>query len=222
MRADEKRSIAATEAGLHCPNAAGDVSFPENAERASQGSTCTNGTSSAPRVPARQITPELQLLALEVDAFVREMRAQRLRLDPSDLSPAQFARILNRTVGKRLPVAVAALLEDIERNLAESSFKDFADPEVLRGMALLSYYSLQAQAEPYRDPLAERLRRVPGYAFYSELRQNLGDARIQDFTQPRTWSIVYATASTTARLKLIEWLREYDEKHDASAAPPVS
>lgn len=224
MSAATERCIAITDAGVRCLSYAqtGSVHCPAHDTQPSHRSTQARGEAATPHRSNRPVTPEMQLLAQEVDAFVREMRARRLRLDAPELSPTQLAHLLNRTIGKRLPAGPAALLEDVERNLADASFADFADPDVLRGMALLTYYSLQAQAEPYRDPLAQRLQSVPGYSFLTQLRHNLGDATIQDFTQPGAWSIVWETAATSARLKLIELLHDYDEKHDSAAAPPLS
>lgn len=118
------------------------------------------------------LSPEWQMLVQEVEALVRELRAQRPNLHLEDLGPSDLVRLFNDAIGKRLPSLPAALFADLERNLADATFQDFADREVLRGLALLTYYSLQVQTEPLRGPVADRLKALPGYSFLLDLKRN--------------------------------------------------
>lgn len=177
-------------------------------EARSKGSSTSSGRTAL--LHSSRTQPDMDLLIQELDALIHELRVQIPEFEIDDVGPAHIVRLFNRSVGKRLPATQAALFEDLERNLDEATFADLVDPEVLRGMALLAYYSLQAQTAAIRAPVAGRIRSLPGFALMSDLRNNLSGTSLQDLADPDTWRGLWYIVTYTAQLKLQE-MRQGDD-----------
>ena len=153
----------------------------------------------------------MDLLIQEIDALIRELGAQLPGDEIRDIKPATVLRLFNQTIGRRLPRAQSSLFSDLERNLEDAGFADFVDPELLRGMAQLAYYSLQAQAATVRDPVIDRIMDFPGADLLAELRHNLSGTTVRDLVDPDTWKGLWYIAAYTVQTKLQE-LREWADE----------
>ena len=148
--------------------------------------------------------PEMELLKSELDSLIRELRVQIPDIQPDDVTPAYLMQLFNQSIGKHIPQQHSAFFIDLESNLDGAAFSDFTDPDVLQGFAMLTYYSAQAQADAWREPVIEALHRIPGSSVMLDIRNRLAEVTMQDLRNPANWKDAWRIASYGALLKTLE------------------
>ncbi len=154
------------------------------------------------------LAPEMELLMSELDGLNRELRAQIPDIQSDDVSPAYLVQLFNQSIGKYIPEQHSAFFIDLESNLEDATFSDFTDPDVLQGFAMLTYYSAQAQAETWREPVTEALQRIPGSSVILDIRSSLAEVTLQDLRNPASWKDAWQIASYGALLKTLELFQD--------------
>lgn len=150
------------------------------------------------------IAPETALLQREIESLVAELRALAPDLHGEDITPASLMHLFNASVGQHIRSQQLDFFIELEDNLQGSTFADFTDPDVLRGLAILTYYSIQAQVAVLREPLDAAVRRTPSLATLRELRADLAGLSLQDWLEPKNWLGMWQVATYGALLKTLE------------------
>ncbi len=165
-----------------------------------------NGNSSATygNLKSAAVAPEMLLLRSEIDDLIDEVRAQLASVDPQKLTPSLLVHKLNQTIGQRFSAGPIELLTELEGNLEGTTFSDFADRDVLQGICMLTYYSLQIHADSLRVPVQVLLGQVYGRSIVRDLRAGLAGASMQDLLASSKWKSVWQVTTYGALLKTID------------------
>ena len=155
--------------------------------------------------------PEMELLLHELESLKRELKAQIPEIDWSAVTPAQLMKLFNQTIGGRLPRTQVVLLEDIERNLEGVAISDFADPDVLRGLATLTYYNAQMQADTLREPLIDKLQKSSWYPVLCQMRNDLAGKSMQDVLDPDIWKGLWRITLYSAQRRTLALFQEDED-----------
>lgn len=209
---DSTRCKAVTKSGLRCKNMAmihsdychTHASLAQGAVRAEMATVNTytpaassvEGGAGGGHEPARtevvmrvggvQMTTDvgLDLLMHEVEQLATEVQRRFPSVITEPITPSTLVGFFNRSVGKYLPETPRELLKDVERNLEEATFRDFADPETWQGLWVMVSYTIQGQVAAALQVTGERLAGMPGVDMVVQIRASIEGAPVQNADDP--------------------------------------
>lgn len=214
---EDTRCKAVTKSGTRCKNMAmmhsdychTHASLAQNAARATRADAVTLTPAASPpsmevsagsvpepprnevvmRVGGIQLTTDvgLDLLMHEVEQLAIELQRRFPTVITEPITPSTLVGYFNRSVGKYLPETPRELLKDVERNLEEATFRDFADPETWQGLWAMVNYTIQGQLAVTQQATSERLAAVLGMEVVVQIRASLEGATVQDAVDPGAW-----------------------------------
>lgn len=139
------------------------------------------------------------LLLQELEALGRELKRC---MESAPMTPAQIVALFNSSVGRFAPEVPREVLRDLERNLEGSSFQDLVDPETLKGLWYVMWYSAQGASQATRERIMAQLSSLPGFEALSDLAGNLEGTSPSDLVDPATWKGFWYILSHTAQQQI--------------------
>jgi hypothetical protein len=157
-------------------------------------------------VVQRETDQQIEILLAELNALAKELqRSMPVHVPPPPpLTPAQLMELFNQSIGRLAPGPQRELLEDIQHNLQDVTYRDLLDPETLKGLWYILSYSAQSQSAALKENVEAALVALPGYSLLSNLKGNLEGTSPGDLMDPETWKGMWLVMSYAAQAQVQE------------------